>query len=219
MNDLFSDLNLSEEARALGINQAIVVKVDNVHQYLVRRAQGFVSVMAESPILVPAHQVMWFEFSLEGGSAAGCLVRLQRNSGQLILVVSEFVRNQVGSVSLAQEYHLRLTDRGHIARENLRFCIQSRFKSGLDQQPMDHLAIVLTSLSLLNCDNVDLLEIGRLRTGKRVFGLHVQGIDREKKDELIRKDTNLTIRNGHQKDYRQGDGLFGRWHGIYWWSS
>lgn len=219
MSELNADLFTFTDARVCGID--CVVQVDNVYRYLVLQRRGFQEVMADSPILIPKNPVTWFEYAPGSEPACGFLVRVEKSSsqsgGERTLVVSEYVQTRAGGADLAQEYRLRLTDHGHIVRENLRFCIQSLFDGGLDQQSLNRLSVVLASLSLLNCENVELSEVGRSQTGKQILALCVRRNGPARRDELIRKEPSFTIRNGHQKDYRQGPGLFGRHHGLYWW--
>jgi len=65
MGNVFEDLCESSDGPIPGIDQAVIVRVDNVFQYLARQSQGFLEVMAESPILIPSHPVMWFEYGAE----------------------------------------------------------------------------------------------------------------------------------------------------------
>ncbi|MBA7678999.1 hypothetical protein ES703_87280 [subsurface metagenome] len=95
------------------------------------------------------------------------------------------------------------------------------------------LPIPWLTLSFMHCKNVELspvlpspkLSQARLRRGKRPLVTYkilkirpmAKILDTEGKAQEIGLKKALHICRGHFKDYREGAGLFGRFHDIWWW--
>lgn len=91
------------------------------------------------------------------------------------------------------------------------------------------------ALSFLHCKNVEMqkvninekLQLARLRRGRNPLVsyhlLHIHPMTRIIDETAITNKTNkkmaLHICRGHFKDYSKGDGLFGKFKGLYWWDS
>jgi hypothetical protein len=93
-------------------------------------------------------------------------------------------------------------------------------------------SVALFALSLLSCKNVTLEAVDppatlkhRNRHVQPAISYHVLKIrpmsthTRGGGQWIGGGSPSLHIRRGHFKDYREGEGLFGRVHGIYWWES
>jgi len=94
------------------------------------------------------------------------------------------------------------------------------------------LSIVFLALSILNCKNTQIikhkidekLQKSRIRQNKQpLFSYHTLEIQPIKKISLIKTDSQKTdvvqrfhMRRGHFRDYKDGKGLFGKYHGLYW---
>jgi hypothetical protein len=93
--------------------------------------------------------------------------------------------------------------------------------------------VALTSLAMLNCDNIDSVEHhapepfqrSRVRSGKRpLVSYRTVEVNAAKTPKSIATrslsggaDARLHQRRGHMKDYRAGKGLFGKYKGLWYW--
>lgn len=109
---------------------------------------------------------------------------------------------------------MTLTGSGKIAKDQTGLWLYAQPKEELNNAAVDHrLAVPLFALSLWNCNKVSMHILGKTESSLDLFELQVGAPGQQ--DEANRKTENTTIR-GHQKDFRKGQGLFGKLHGIYW---
>ena len=99
--------------------------------------------------------------------------------------------------------------------------------------PHGMLGVFCFALALMHCENVAIIDEPinqtllkkRDRTGKPRLRFKVldvrptiaRHLNRDNRVEPARRNLPLHICRGHFKDYREGPGLFGRQHGIWWW--
>ena len=133
-------------------------------------------------------------------------------------------------------YLIGLDNYGIIASDGNQLCKKMIMKPIFDipgDAPELTIVIALMTMSFMNCKNVVLDEVNPIKKipGKssrrryiskpyHVIRVHSLQHQKEKEETITCHDNSLPeihIRRGHFKDFTDGEGLFGRIHGLFWW--
>ncbi|MBU0973883.1 MAG: hypothetical protein KKC20_24810 [Proteobacteria bacterium] len=209
---------------------AVVIQVNNAFEYLSEKGMGLVDVTENAPIITPSHPVIWMEYDDYKGATLGFLIQKLDSTtpaARWTLKITEFTRKQYVSagmpkplslgdgVSIPLKHRISLDVEGKIVSSGVHTFTPD---TGVDLEltGQDRLAVPLFALVLMNCANVKLKVVRRLDAGG-FFQVLKTGIVADQPQETEKMRAINSIRFGHQKDFRQGPGLFGRHHGLYWW--
>lgn len=209
------------------LQNAVVVNMNNVADFLLKTNRGINHLLADRPILTPPFPVMWFEYksvSLETETLLGFLTHRIKNNETQSIIVTEFrqsVGNQKGidlgqGCSILHKYLVDLNMAGTLLNVDAKYQLAALVNRGLAPGSIGQLNVVLTAFSILNCLNSSLETVSMMG----IKPVHTIAINTNltQADEESRRQT-TEIRPGHQKDFRAGEGLFGKHHGIYWWNN
>jgi len=210
---------------------AVVIQVNNAYEYLSEKRMGVADVTENSPIIIPTHPVIWMEYDDCKGATLGFLIQKLDSStpaARWILKITEFTRKQYAGagmpkplslgdgVSIPLIHRISLDAEGLIVASGVHTFTPDT-GSDIDQIGQDRLAVPLFALILMNCANVKLKVVRRLEAGG-FFQVLKTGIVADQQQDDDKRKGGYKIRFGHQKDFRQGPGLFGKHHDLYWWS-
>lgn len=190
------------------VGGATIVDIDNVADYVTKTSLTFNDFLIDYPQISTPFALLWLVYG-----QYGYLISSGDSPEGQVVEITEY--GQTVPAMLQMKYHITLTRSGRIAKDQTGLCLSAQPKEELNKSALDRLAVPLFALSLWNCDNVSLHIFGKTESGLDLFELRVGATDQQ--NEANRKTENTIIR-GHQKDFRQGQGLFGKLHGIYWWS-
>ncbi len=209
---------------------AVVIQVNNAFEYLSEKVMGFNEVTENAPIITPTHPVSWMEYDDNKGATLGFLIQKMDSTtpaARWTLKITEFARKQYtgagmpkplllgDGVSIPLKHRISLDAKGKIVSSGVHTFTPDT-DADIDRIGQDRLAVPLFALILMNCANVKLKVVRRLEAGG-FFQVLKTGYGTDQQQDDVKKRAIYSIRFGHQKDFRQGQGLFGKHHGLYWW--
>lgn len=201
MSDFF------EMASALISNQvhkAILVKIENVLSFIDNDHMRFADLISLNPAVYPVYDSLWLEYSTTC-ETIGWLCRQQTRSETKSMLLTRFALDQnTQSLSFPSKYQIYIAPENTITKDQKGMMI---FKQAGNSPDLNLLTVPLFTLSLMRCKNITLEKIPDTRYHNLLI-FPIAGRDRQ---------AQMTIRRGHFKDYRQGRGLFGKHHDLYWW--
>lgn len=189
------------------VGGSVIVDINNVANYVTKTNLTFNDFLIDYPRISTPFALLWMVYG-----RYGYLISSGSSSAGQVVEIIEYCQN--APAMLQMRYQMTLTGSGKIAKDQTGLWLYAQPKGELNKAAMDRLAVPLFALSLWNCNNVSLRILGKTESTLDLFELQVGAPGQL--DEANRKTENTIIR-GHQKDFRQGPGLFAKHHGIFWW--
>jgi hypothetical protein len=167
--------------------------------------------------------------------------RALNNNCKFILKSILFTNSSHNEIIMPAEYDFYISEDGSICNDNMGDIFTAYYPSDLlgsirevfINQCMEYTMICLLTIAFMHCKNVIMDEINPNKNYSAKYikkyckpsvRYHVLNVDPVKK--ILKNDGNiehnglkkaLHICRGHFKDYRNGNGLFGKYKGLYWW--
>jgi len=204
----------------------VKVKVDNIKAHIANNSMGFEDIIRLNPAVLPPYNVLWLEHETRTVITGYLCVRVDLTSRpdlatntdhRWMVTVTKFSKDKAsGRISSPEKYRILVTSANAIAKDEKGWMIYGARPKSADREgffDLDSLSLPLFVLTLMCCKNVRLEKSG-------FSDYHTLVVLPDTNELETRKPTrNAAFRRGHLKDYRQGGGLFGKHHDLYWFEA